>query len=143
MKRIIIAILLSALLLTAFAACGGSPAAETEMSTFAEPVTILPDVGEGGNLILLLVVGPNGEREFLNVRSDEKTLGKALQAAGVVEGEVSQYGLYITRVRGVEASYETDQAYWALYVDGEYAAKGVDDYDLSSPHIYELRYSKG
>ncbi|HEY8396098.1 MAG TPA: DUF4430 domain-containing protein [Bacilli bacterium] len=43
-----------------------------------------------------------------------------------MRGETSQYGLYITELCGVKA----ENAYWAIYVDGEYAMVGVSDIPL-------------
>ena len=45
---------------------------------------------------------------------------------GVIAGEDSDYGLYVKTVNGETADYDKDGAYWAFYVNGEYAMSGVD-----------------
>ena len=53
-------------------------------------------------------------------------MGDALTELGLIEGEDSEYGLYVKTVNGITADYDTDGHYWAFYVDGEYAQTGVD-----------------
>jgi len=45
-----------------------------------------------------------------------------------MKGETSEYGLYITELCGVKA----EEAYWAVYIDGEYAMVGVSQIPLTN-----------
>ena len=70
--------------------------------------------------------GADGKSVTFTVNTDEKTVGAALLKLGVIAGEDSDYGLYVKTVNGETADYEKDGAYWAFYVNGEYAMTGVD-----------------
>ena len=50
--------------------------------------------------------------------------------------------MYIKSVNGVQADYDVDQAYWAVYQDGEYLMTGVDSTEVSDGAHYELVYTK-
>jgi len=130
MKRTIIAILLAIALLTSFAACGGSPA---EIET---PVTSV----RGLDTVTLIVTLPDGTQNTHKITTDKSNLGKVLDDEGLIERD--EKGM-IVKVAGVEASWERDQAYWALYINGEYAMKGVDEEILADGNEYEFRYTKG
>ena len=60
----------------------------------------------------------------------------------MIEGEMGAYGMYIKSVNGVQADYDVDQAYWAVYQDGEYLMTGVDSTEVSDGAHYELVYTK-
>lgn len=55
------------------------------------------------------------------------------------EGEDSEYGLYVKTVNGVTVDYDQDGKYWAFYVDGEYAATGVDSTDITAGATYTFK----
>ena len=52
------------------------------------------------------------------------------------------YGLYVKFVNGIEADYDNDQTYWALYKSGEYMLTGVDTTVISDGEHYELSKEK-
>ena len=58
---------------------------------------------------------------------------------GLIAGEDSDYGLYVKTVNGVTVDYDTDGKYWAFYVDGEYAATGVDSTDITAGATYTFK----
>jgi len=76
------------------------------------------------------------------VSTDEETVGDALLAVGLINGETSAYGLYVTEVNGISAVYDTDKAYWAFYVDGGYATAGVDATEIEPDKKYSFVYTK-
>jgi len=132
MKRSITAIFLAIALLSAFAACGNGPA--------TEPVTATNNPTQVE--VYLTVTLPDGTQTprqgLLSAKSS--TLGEALDKYGLIERD--EKGM-IVKVAGVEASWEKDQAYWALYINGQYAMKGVDEEILADGNEYEFRYTKG
>ena len=134
MKRSIIAILLAVAMLTAFAACGGSPA-ETEPTTIATTEAPAPTPVN----VTLTVTMADGTKNTHEITTEKQTLGEALDEAGLIERD--EKGM-IVKVDGVEASWDADQAYWALYVNEEYSMKGADDVLLANGTIYEFRYTK-
>ncbi len=80
----------------------------------------------GATAITVEVQGADGKSVPFPVNTDEETVGAALLKLGVIAGEDSDYGLYVKTVNGETADYEKDGAYWAFYVNGEYAMTGVD-----------------
>ena len=78
----------------------------------------------------------------LTIASDKDILGEILLDHEVIEGEMGAYGMYIKSVNGVQADYDVDQAYWAVYQDGEYLMTGVDSTEVSEGAHYELVYTK-
>lgn len=66
-------------------------------------------------------------------------VGEALLDVGLIAGEDSEYGLYVKTVNGVTADYDTDQTYWAFYVNGEYAQSGTDSADITVGNAYSFK----
>lgn len=139
-KRILVllllaALLLAALLLTALAAYGkpGSAAASAG---------VIATVGEGETQFDFLVTDGDGNVSQYDVHTDETTVGDALQNLGLIDGEDSEFGLYVKTVNGVTLDYDADGAYWAFYVDGEYATAGVDATEIVPGAAYEFRAEK-
>ena len=58
---------------------------------------------------------------------------------GLISGDESEYGLYVKTVNGVTLDYDKDGKYWAFYVDGEYAATGVDSTDIAAGSTYTFK----
>ena len=81
------------------------------------------------------------DREYSRY-SDKETVGDALSEQNLIEGEEGDYGLYVTTVNGITADYDTDQTYWAFYVNGEYASTGVDSTPVNEGDTYEFKVEK-
>ena len=140
-KRSLCAVLIAALALT-LAACGGNPATTSDPATSA----VLSDgvtVGEGGTSFTLEVTDVEGNTVTATVNTDEETVGAALQALDIIQGEEGDFGLYVKTVNGITADYDVDGTYWAFYVDGEYATTGVDKTDIDPSAVYTLKVEKG
>ena len=100
-------------------------------------------LGEGETIFALTVTDGDGKTTAYQIHTDETTVGAALQSLGLIEGEESEYGLYVKSVCGITADYDTDGAYWAFYIDGEYASTGVDSTEIVPGSSYALRVEKG
>lgn len=100
------------------------------------------EMGEGSKT-LTLEVTMEEKTITLTVHTDAETVGAALLEQGLISGDPGDYGLYIKDVIGVTADYDTDNAYWAFYIDGEYAITGIDLTELSEDAVYALTYTKG
>jgi len=96
-------------------------------------VTVL---GEGSVSFMFNVVNANKETSYFQINTDETTVGAALLNLGLIEGEDSEYGLYVKTVNGITADYTTDGVYWAFYIDGEYAMTGVDSTEITAGATY-------
>lgn len=131
-----IAILLAAMML--LAACGPvqTSSAQPVSSTAQSGAAI--EKGEGQTAFTLQVVGADGQQTDFAIHTDEKTVGAALLKLELVAGENSQYGLYVKTVNGVTADDKAKQ-YWAFYVDGKYAEKGVDATEIVAGATYALK----
>lgn len=99
-------------------------------------------VGEGNTVFTFSVVDADGVETFFEVHTDKATVGEALLENNLIEGEASDYGLYVKTVNGVKADYDADGAYWAFYVDGQYAQSGVDTTNIEEGKIYTFKYEK-
>ena len=82
-------------------------------------------LGEGAKTVTVTVEAED-KSVVLTVKSDEETVGAALMALDLIEGEESQYGLYVKYVNGILSDYDVDGTYWAFYKNGEYQMTGVD-----------------
>jgi len=115
-----------------------APSASTEDLLSAREETMV--LGEGQTEFSLLVVDQEGTEYTFQVHTDQETVGAALLEEGLIEGEESEYGLYIKSVNGIVADYETTGTYWSFYINGDYANTGVDTTTILPGDSYELRY---
>ena len=97
------------------------------------------EIGEGETAFTFEVVLDDGTTTCYNVHTDETTVGAALLGVSLIEGEDSEYGLYVKTVDGVTKDYDADGQYWAFYVDGEYASTGVDSTDIVPGSTYTFK----
>ena len=88
-----------------------------------------------------VVHGDGSEKEF-PISTEAETLGDALMAEGLVEGEESSYGLFITTVDG-ETADDSNQEWWCLTKGGEMWNYGADSTELSDGDTYELTLTVG
>ncbi len=95
------------------------------------------ELGEGAKTIAVECTADEKTVTF-TIHTDAESLGAALQEIGLLEGEESQYGLFVKAVNGMGADYDTDGYYWALYIDGQYASTGVDTTPVTDGGSYAL-----
>ena len=89
-----------------------------------------------------VVVDADGNETPFEITTEKATVGEALLDEGLIEGTDSAYGLYVTKVNGIEAVYETDGTYWAFYINGEYAMTGVDSTNVEEGATYSFKVEK-
>ena len=94
--------------------------------------------GEGATTFYFDAVNEDGTVTKFEIHTDKTTVGEALLELGVIAGDPSDYGLYVTAVNGVTADWATENAYWAFYIDGEYAQTGVDSTNISAGASYKM-----
>ena len=127
------------------------PAATTEAATTEAATTeaatteaaAATEVGEGSTSFAFQVTFADGSRQDYTVKTDSTVVGEALQDAGLIAGEESEYGLYVKTVAGQTLDYDADGMYWAFYVNGEYATSGVDTTNIDAGSTYEFRAESG
>ena len=98
------------------------------------------ELGEGAHSIKLEVKADN-KSVTLTVKSDNDNLEKILTENKLVEGDESEFGLYIKKVIGIQADYDADGAYWALCKDGEMTPTGANGITIADGDHYELVYT--
>lgn len=102
-----------------------------------------PATTQGAKEITVTVVHADGSEKIFTYRTDEEFLGPVILSEGLVVGEQGPYGLMISAVDGEAAVYETDGAYWALFVGEEYAMSGADTTPIADGDTFKLVYTIG
>lgn len=100
-----------------------------------------PAAVQGAKTVTVEVVHADGSKKTFTYHTGEEFLGPVLQAEGLVEGEMGNFGLYIKVVDGEEASYDVNQTYWAVYQNGEYAQAGVSELPVNDGDFFSLVYT--
>ena len=95
-----------------------------------------------GSITFTLEVKALENKVAFTVSTDEKTVGDALLKVGLIDGEEGPYGLYVKKVNGMTADYDTDQSYWAFYINGEYANYGIEQTEVTEGAVYQLEYTR-
>ena len=124
-------------------ACSNSqsqtPAAQTQLYVQSDAPHAL---GEGQTTFPFTVTDLDGNEVSFEISTEETTVGAALSAVGLIQGEEGPYGLMVSHVNGVKLDYDEDKAYWAFYIDGGYAMSGVDQTEIESGKAYAFRAVK-
>lgn len=140
----LLALLLALVMVLALAACGNKEQDNGGTGDDANVVTdgVVADgatVGEGKTAFTVEVVQMDGTAIKFTVNTDKATVGEALLDLGIVAGDTTEYGLYVKTVNGVTLDYDADGAYWAFYINGEYASTGVDSTNIEAGATYTLK----
>lgn len=137
MSYMVSSVLIAAMALSA-TACG-KKGTQPESTVVPEEVTVL---GEGENEFMFSVRDAEGTDAFYKICTDESIVGDALEEIDMISGEDGQFGLYVKTVDGTTLDYDKDKMYWAFYVNGEYAPKGVDQTEITEGEEYSFRAEK-
>lgn len=116
-------------------AAAALPASTAETGESAD-VQVL---GQGNTQFTFTVTDADNQETVYEIHTDQTVVGDALTELGLIDGEESEYGLYVKTVNGITVDYDTDGKYWAFYVDGEYAQTGVDATDIHPGSTYSFR----
>lgn len=143
-KIIVVSVSLLLLVTMLLSACGKKEVLPEiwENATYTEDTTL----GEGTKVVDVYVTA--GEKSVkLTIKTDAKTLGDALKALSIIEGDDSEFGIYIKKTNGIVADYDIDASWWGLnkvLEDGtrEIMMTGVDGVDIVGGEVFELIYSK-
>ena len=100
------------------------------------------DADDGKMSITVEVKDADGNVSAYTGKTDAENLYDAItDVEGVtLDGYESDYGFYITAVNGITADFETDGAYWSIYVNGEYGAYGVESQPVADGDTYTFAY---
>ena len=121
-------------------ASAGSTEAQADGSQTGTDVETEPQqLGEGGTQFNFTVADKDGKETVFEIHTDKQIVGDALSELGLIEGEESEYGLFVKTVNGITADYDKDGVYWAFYINGEYASTGVDSTAITEGDSYSFR----
>ena len=139
MKKLLSLLLVLVMVFT-LVACSTTNAPETTPSTepSVEATDAPTDAASVGASFTVVVTDVDGTETTFQYTSDAESVGAALLAEGLIAGDPSDYGLYVTTVNGITADWATENAYWAFYVGGEYAQTGVDATEITEGAVYSL-----
>ena len=104
-----------------------------------------PKTSEGAKDVTLEVVDSEGEKKDYEEKTDAAYLSDFMDELSKkddfsYEAEKSDARLYVTTVNGEEADYDKDQAYWAIYVNGDYGQYGISEQPVSDGDSFTLKY---
>ncbi|MBR2464558.1 MAG: DUF4430 domain-containing protein [Clostridia bacterium] len=114
LSRVLLAVL-AILMLWAFTAC-----ADVDKTGDWETASYVRDTefGKGAKTVTVKVVADGQELTF-TLHTDKENLEDALLEHNLIDGDEGQFGLYIKKVNGIVADYDTDKTYWAITKNGE------------------------
>ena len=93
--------------------------------------------GDGGSKdIVFQVTHSDGSVKEFDISTDSENLRGALEQEGLISGEESSYGLYVTAIDGETADDSLSQ-WWCFTKDGVMLNTGVDDTMISDGEHYE------
>lgn len=95
------------------------------------------EFGKGSKTVVVAVKAGENEISF-TIHSDKTYLADALLEHKLIEGDESEFGLYVKRVNGIVADYDVDKTYWGFYKNGEMMMVGVSAAEFADGEHYEL-----
>ena len=95
-----------------------------------------PACDGGSKDIVFQVTHSDGSVKEFDISTDSENLRGALEQEGLISGEESSYGLYVTAIDGETADDSLSQ-WWCFTKDGVMLNTGVDDTMISDGEHYE------
>ena len=95
------------------------------------------ELGEGAKTVVVSVKAGENEISF-TLHTDKTYLAEALLEHELIEGDESEFGLYVKKVNGILADYDVDKTYWGFYKNGEMMMTGVSAAEIADGEHYEL-----
>jgi len=132
--RFTLCLVLTALLaVAAFSACIGT-------TLPPNPDTEAIELGSGALALELAITFSDGRTEAYRIWTDAENVGAAMSEHGMIA--LDSAGM-IVDICGETADWDADSAYWAFYVNGDYAMAGADDTPIDAGCNYAFVYTKG
>lgn len=100
-----------------------------------------PETAQGAKGYTVTVVHSDGTVKEFSYRTDAEFLDDALLAEGLIAGEDGPYGLTVITVDGEDAVWDTDNAYWAIWIGEEMASTGISEIPVYDGSAYKLEYT--
>lgn len=100
-----------------------------------------PETSAGSKTVTIEVAAPDYSNTH-KIKTDAEFLGDALKEEGIIEGEESQYGLFITSVDSIKAD-DSKQQWWCITKGGAGVMTGVDVTPIADGDTFELTLKEG
>ena len=100
-----------------------------------------PETAEGAKAYTVTVIHSEGEQKVFQLNTAGEYLSEALLAAGLIAGEEGPYGLTVITVDGEDAVWDTDNAYWCIYIGEEMATVGISEIPVYDGSAFTLEYT--
>ena len=126
-------LLLAVMIFTACTAEKVSPEGKWADATYLSDT----ELGKGEKTVTVTVKAGENEVSF-TIHTDKTYLGDALLEHKLIEGDESEFGLYVKKVNGIIADYDVDKTYWGFYKNGEMMMTGVSAAEFADGESYEL-----
>ena len=101
-----------------------------------------PKASAGGKTITVDVTHIDGTEKSYTVSTDAEFLAPALEAKGLISGEMADYGLFIDTVDGEFADSAKGQ-WWVFTVNGEMGNYGADTQPIADGDVYAFSIYEG
>lgn len=101
-----------------------------------------PETTVGSKEITVKVIHADQSEKDFTYHTDAEYLGEVLLDEKLVDGEDSEYGLFVTTVDG-ETVDDSKQQWWCVTKDGESLNTGVDQTPIADGEHYELTLVEG
>ena len=99
-----------------------------------------PETQQGSKTITVTVVHKDKTEKTFTYHTDEEKLDKVLLAEGLIEGYTDTYGFVVEKVDGEAAIWDTDNAFWSLYIGEEQAMTGFSDTSVYDGSVFKIVY---
>ena len=100
-----------------------------------------PETQTGSKAYTVAVVHKDGAEKIFEYRTDAEFLDDALLAEGLIAGEEGPYGLTVITVDGEDAVWDSDNAYWAIWIGEEMATTGISEIPVYDGSSFRLEYT--
>lgn len=100
------------------------------------------DPTNGQITVVAAVTHGDGSTKEFTIRTDAANLRGALEQENLIQGDESEYGLYVKTVDG-ETVNDANQEWWCFTKGGEMLMTGVDDTLIADGDHYEIVFTVG
>ena len=109
---------------------------------FLRPAAQVEKAPDGSVRIEVQVAHADKSTKDFSIVTTADTLRGALEQENLIQGDESEFGLYVKTVDG-ETVDEAQQQWWAFSRDGEMLMTGVDSTEISDGEHYEIVLTTG
>ena len=104
-------------------------------------VSTRPETVKGAKEYAVTVIHSDGAKNVFLLDTDAEFLAEALMEAELIAGEDGPYGLTLITVDGEDAVWDTDNAYWCIYIGEEMATVGISAIPVYDGSAFTLEYT--